>query len=86
MRKIAVVALMAVMMTSVPALGAAVDEYDDSQAHPLRVFAYLVHPIGYALEWAIFRPFHWMVAQENTEEVFGHEPHGAEVGTDVPSI
>lgn len=85
MRKLAVLTLVATMGAAAPALGA-VDEYDDSQAHPLRVVAYLVHPVGYALEWVVFRPFHWMVAQDGLDEVFGHRPHGAEVGADVPSI
>lgn len=54
-----------------------VDVYDDSQSHPLRIAAYLVHPVGYALEWLIFRPFHWVVAQPSLVDVFGHEPHPA---------
>jgi hypothetical protein len=52
-----------------------VDRYDDSQSHPLRVVAYFVHPVGYALEWMIFRPLHWVVAQPNLEAIFGHEYH-----------
>ena len=34
-----------------------------------------MHPVGYALEWAIFRPIHWVVAQPNLEKVFGHVSH-----------
>lgn len=85
MRKIAVLALLVVMGMSVPAF-AAMDEYDDSQSHPLRLVAYLTHPVGYALEWALFRPFHWLVSQDGLEDVFGHRPHGAEVGADVPNV
>lgn len=56
---------------------AAADEYDDSQAHPLRVVTYLVHPIGMAFEWVFFRPFHQVVAASpETEYVFGHRSHG----------
>jgi hypothetical protein len=56
---------------------AAADEYDDSQSHPLRVVTYLVHPIGMAFEWVLFRPFHQIVAASpETEYVFGHRPHG----------
>ena len=47
------------------------DEYDDSESHPLRVAAYLVHPIGVALEWAIFRPFHYLVSLPGADVVFG---------------
>jgi hypothetical protein len=52
-----------------------VDAYDDSQSHPFRIIGYIVHPVGYALEWAIFRPIHWFVAQPSLVKVFGHVPH-----------
>lgn len=52
-----------------------VDQYDDSQSSPLRIIAYIVHPVGYALEWAIFRPIHWVVAQPSLVKVFGHTSH-----------
>jgi hypothetical protein len=52
------------------------DEYDDSQSHPLRVLAYLVHPAAFLVEWTVFRPFHFLVsATEAQEALFGHTPH-----------
>jgi hypothetical protein len=51
------------------------DEYDETQSHPLRIIAYVVHPIGYALEWILFRPFHYLVSQPATAEAFGHTAH-----------
>ena len=36
---------------------AAPDEYDDSQSHPLRIVAYLLHPAAWLLEQVVFRPF-----------------------------
>jgi len=51
------------------------DSYDDSQAHPLRIAAYAIHPIGYALEWLVTRPIHALVSQPELERVFGHKPH-----------
>jgi len=55
---------------------AAWDEYDDSQSNPLRVAAYLLHPVGWLAEWTIFRPFHLIVsATEPQEAFFGHQPH-----------
>lgn len=53
-----------------------VDDYDDSQSHPLRIAAYLTYPIGFTLEWLIFRPFHRLVSQPGLEPVFGHREHG----------
>ena len=58
-----------------PAL-AAWDEYEDSQSHPLRIAAYLMHPIGWLAEWTVMRPFHFIVsATEPQEAFFGHRPH-----------
>lgn len=52
------------------------DEYDESQSNPLRVAAYMLHPVGVLLEWTIFRPLHALVsATSETEAVFGHRPH-----------
>ena len=81
MKRLFAVAVLAVILTSValPAR-ARPDEYDDSQSEPLRVAAYLVYPVGYAMEWLIFRPLHWVVSRPQLEKVFGHRPH-QEVGS-----
>ena len=50
------------------------DEYDARRAgHPLRVVAYVVHPVGVALDWLLFRPAHWVVSQPVLSHVFGHD-------------
>jgi hypothetical protein len=51
------------------------DGYDDSQAHPLRILAYAVHPVGYAFEWLLTRPIHAIVSQPELHRVFGHQSH-----------
>jgi len=52
------------------------DEYDESQANPLRVYAYLLYPFGIASEWLLTRPFHAIVSStRGAEYVFGHRPH-----------
>ncbi len=69
-------AMLIIAALALPAAAAQpVDEYDDSQSNPFRVAAYLLYPVGYALEWIIFRPMHWVVAQPNLVNVFGHESH-----------
>ncbi len=50
------------------------DTYDDSESHPLRILGYLLNPLGFAAEWAIFRPFHCLVSQPGLDRVFGYEP------------
>jgi len=51
------------------------DGYDDSQAHPLQILAYAIHPVGYAFEWLLTRPIHAIVSQPELHRVFGHESH-----------
>ncbi len=62
-------------LTARPAV-AVPDDYDDTQSHPIRIIAYLASPIGFTLEWLIFRPFHYLVSRPALEPVFGHTPHG----------
>ena len=71
-----IVALLLASNLGVKAASAAPDEYDDSQSNPLRIAAYLLYPIGWLAEWAVFRPFHFLVsATEPQEAFFGHRPH-----------
>ncbi|MCP4906088.1 MAG: hypothetical protein GY910_14015 [bacterium] len=52
----------------------AADEYGSSEAgHPLRIVAYVLHPIGLALDYLLLRPAHWLVSQEPFKTAFGHE-------------
>lgn len=63
------------------------DEYDDSQSHPLRVAAYLAHPIGWLAEWLIYRPFHLIVSgTEPQEAFFGHRPHPPVLAGPLPAV
>lgn len=68
---------LAIALLALPPLAAAArDEYDDSQSHPLRTLAYLLHPLGVLAEWTIYRPFHALVSATPTlEYIFGHKPH-----------
>src|SRR5262245_7781897 len=51
------------------------DAYDDSQAHPLQLAAYAVAPAGFAAEWLVTRPIHFLVSQPSLERIFNHRPH-----------
>jgi hypothetical protein len=63
-----------VLLVSAPALA---DEYDSEAAgHPLRIAAYVVHPIGVIIETLIFKPAHWLVSFEPLKKFFGHEDVG----------
>ena len=68
--------LVASALTLVFLAGAApvtADSYDSSKAgHPLRVAAYVLHPVGVILDTLIFRPAHWLVSRRPLDDLFGH--------------
>ncbi len=68
-----VIAGLLVALAALPARAS--DNYDDSQSNPLRLAAYLLHPVGYLAEWLVLRPFYRVVSQDDLEPVFGHVPH-----------
>jgi hypothetical protein len=76
MKRLLTVAALALLLGAMrsPVL-AAEDEYDDMQAHPLVLAYYVAHPVGYALEWLVTRPIHYIVSRPSLERVFGHVPH-----------
>lgn len=52
------------------------DSYEQSQSHPLRAAAYILHPVGVVLEWTVARPGHFLVSSTPPMEwLFGHTPH-----------
>lgn len=54
------------------------DEYQDSITHPLRVAGYLAHVGGFAAEWLIGRPFHYVISRPYLDRIFGYSKSGDE--------
>ena len=52
------------------------DRYDDGQANPLHIVAYLVAPAAYLSEWLVTRPFFRVVSQEDNAPIFAYTPQG----------
>jgi len=50
--------------------------YDDGQAHPLKIVAYLVAPAGFLAEWLVTRPLFRIVSQEDNAAIFSYTPQG----------
>jgi hypothetical protein len=70
-RKPFVALVLGLALAASPALA---DEYEPQSAgHPLRIAAYVLHPIGVALDYLIFRPAHWIGSKGPLRTVFGHE-------------
>jgi hypothetical protein len=58
--------------SALPALG---EEYDSSDAgNPLRIVAYVVHPVGVALDYLFLRPMYWVGSHEPFRSLFGRGP------------
>lgn len=50
-----------------------VDSHDPSRAaHPLRIAAYALHPVGVTLDWVIVRPAVWVARREPFRTIFGY--------------
>jgi len=70
MKRLPIVVL-ALLLLGVPALSRADDynqtrnpeEYTEDDANPLRLLSYFFTPIGFALEWTITRPLHYLASQ-----------------------
>ena len=51
----------------------AADPYDPKTAgHPVRIAAYILHPVGVMLDYLILRPAHWLGSKEPLRTLFGH--------------
>lgn len=77
MRRLIMAAVIATMLgAGSVAKGAEIpeDSYVDGFSHPLRVATYLIAPIGYAAEWLVFRPLHYIVSRPDLNKVFNYDP------------
>jgi hypothetical protein len=71
-RSLAALSLLACLAFA--AAPATADEYDAHRAgHPLRVVAYVLHPIGVGLDYLLFRPAHWVGSLPVVRTIFGHD-------------
>ena len=64
---------LAALWLAVPGAALA-DDYDPQRAgHPLRIAAYVLHPVGVAVDWLVLRPAHWLGSQPVLRSLFGHD-------------
>lgn len=57
-----------------PAVAGAQEDYDPEKAgHPLRIVAYLLHPVGWLLDRVIFFPAWWIGGHEPLRSIVGHD-------------
>jgi hypothetical protein len=64
----------AALALAAAAPAARADDHDPERAaHPVRIAAYVLHPVGVILDYLIVRPAHWVVEREPFRTLFGHE-------------
>ncbi len=71
-RKGLLIGLLAATLGAVPPPAAADDHDPQSSAHPVRIAAYILHPVGVVIDTLVFRPAHWLVNHEPWKSLFGH--------------
>jgi hypothetical protein len=50
------------------------DRYDPTRAgNPIRISAYILHPVGVLLDYGLMRPCFWVVQHEPFSTIFGYE-------------
>ena len=60
------------VQTPIPRAPSASSSYEPLRAgHPLRIIAYVLHPIGVILDYAIFRPAYWIGSHEPIRTLVG---------------
>src|SRR5262249_39002557 len=48
-------------------------EYTNEDAQPLRIAAYILSPIGFALEWGVARPLHYIATEPFLATAFSND-------------
>jgi len=70
---VAALALIGSVGLLAPAAAQAQERYDPQRAgHPLRVAAYILHPVGWLLDRVIFFPAWWIGGHEPLRSIVGH--------------
>ena len=74
LQRIGCTALALAMIAIASATPSLADDYDKkASGHPLRIIAYVLHPVGVAIDYLVLRPAHWLGSREPLKTIFGHE-------------
>jgi hypothetical protein len=71
MKRTALLCALAIAFGAAPSL--ADDHRSQRAGHPLKIIAVVLHPVGVILDYAIFRPAHWLAHREPFKTLTGHE-------------
>lgn len=71
-RRLLHVGVLALALLALAVPSGAADDYDPKEAgHPVRIAAYILHPVGVILDRLIFRPAWWLGSHEPLRTLFG---------------
>lgn len=71
MKRTAFFCALAIAFSAAPSV--ADDHRSERAGHPLKIIAVVLHPVGVILDYAIFRPAHWLANREPVKTLTGHE-------------
>jgi hypothetical protein len=74
MRIFCLVAVIGILTCSLTPAEAGAERYDPKKAgNPVRIAAYLLHPVGVLIDYGLMRPCFWLVQREPFSTIFGYE-------------
>jgi hypothetical protein len=63
------------------------NEYTDSEdGQPLKIVSYFIAPVGYAFEWAVARPLHYLATQTALAPVLSGDTERSEIYNPGPTV
>ncbi len=67
----------AALLFALAASTSTAEPYSPQRAgHPVRILAYVLHPVGVAFDWLLFRPAHWIGGFEPFRTLSGRDLEG----------
>lgn len=75
LRALCVLAVAGIFTFATTVVNADADNYDPKKAgNPIRISAYILHPIGVLIDYGLMRPCFWVVQREPFSTIFGYHP------------
>lgn len=91
-----VVSIALVLALAVPAAAFAQGPYNDKQnpneytnaedGQPLKFFSYFLAPVGYALEWGVMRPLHYLATKTPLAPALSGDTEYSEINNPGPTV
>ena len=75
LRTLCLVAVAGILTFTATMGEAQADRYDPKKSgNPVRISAYILHPVGVLIDYSLMRPCFWVVQREPFSTIFGYQP------------